>query len=90
MAQSALGVLSTEKRGIWAKNRASLMKEPGNAMSLDVLDKALFVVCLDDARPENPIEMCNNMLCESCRSIICVLPPDGLAIRSHRPHVYPG
>jgi carnitine O-acetyltransferase len=76
MAQSALGVLSTEKRGIWAKNRASLMKEPGNAMCLDVLDKALFVVCLDDARPENASEMCNNMLCELCRSIICVLLTD--------------
>jgi carnitine O-acetyltransferase len=39
------------------------MKEPGNAMCLDVLDKALFVVCLDDARPETASEMCNNMLC---------------------------
>lgn len=32
-------------------------------MCLDVLDKALFVVCLDDARPETASEMCNNMLC---------------------------
>lgn len=41
------------------------MTEPGNAMCLDVLDKALFVVCLDDSTPNSATEMCNNMLCES-------------------------
>ena len=40
------------------------MKEPANAQCLDVLDKALFVVCLDDSAPETASEMCNNMLCE--------------------------
>lgn len=43
------------------------MKDSGNAMCLDVLDKALFVVCLDDANPETASEMCSNMLCEFCR-----------------------
>lgn len=32
-------------------------------MCLDVLDKALFVVCLDDANPQTASEMCSNMLC---------------------------
>lgn len=64
VAQSALGVLSTERRAIWAGHRQSLRMESGNAMCLDVLDKALFVVCLDDARPETASEMCNNMLCK--------------------------
>lgn len=32
-------------------------------MCLDVLDKALFVVCLDDANPETASEQCSNMLC---------------------------
>lgn len=41
------------------------MKDPGNSMCLDVLDKALFVVCLDDTTPETATEMCNNMLCMS-------------------------
>ncbi|KAK4047797.1 carnitine O-acetyltransferase yat1 [Microbotryomycetes sp. JL201] len=63
VAQSALGVLSTERRGIWAGHRETLMKDPGNAMCLDVLDKALFVVCLDDTTPESASEMCSNMLC---------------------------
>jgi hypothetical protein len=40
------------------------MKDAGNSMCLDVLDKALFVVCLDDANPETASEMCSNMLCE--------------------------
>lgn len=63
VAQSALGVLSTERRSIWAGHRTKLMQDAGNAMCLDVLDKALFVVCLDDAKPETASEMCSNMLC---------------------------
>ncbi|KAK4698581.1 carnitine O-acetyltransferase, partial [Phenoliferia sp. Uapishka_3] len=63
VAQSALGVLSTEKRATWAGHRANMAKETGNAMCLDVLDKALFVVCLDDAMPESASELCSNMLC---------------------------
>ncbi|BGP44013.1 carnitine O-acetyltransferase yat1 [Rhodotorula kratochvilovae] len=63
VAQSALGVLSTERRATWAGHRSHLMKNEGNAMCLDVLDKALFVVALDDTSPETKSEMCNNMLC---------------------------
>ncbi|GAA5897769.1 hypothetical protein JCM8208_000256 [Rhodotorula glutinis] len=63
VAQSALGVLSTERRATWASCRAGLMKNEGNAMCLDVIDKALFVVALDDTSPETASEMCNNMLC---------------------------
>jgi len=63
VAQSALGVLSTERRAIWAGHRERLSKDPGNSMCLDVLDKALFVVCLDDANPETASEQCANMLC---------------------------
>ncbi|GAA6023450.1 hypothetical protein JCM10207_004418 [Rhodosporidiobolus poonsookiae] len=63
VAQSALGVLSTERRATWATQRAGLMKNEGNSMCLDVLDRALFVVCLDDTAPETASEMCENMLC---------------------------
>ena len=65
VAQSALGVLSTEARGIWAGHRETLRMDVGNGMCLDVLDKALFIVCLDDANPQTASEMCNNMLCTS-------------------------
>ncbi|GAA5828545.1 hypothetical protein JCM11251_000843 [Rhodosporidiobolus azoricus] len=63
VAQSALGVLSTERRQTWAQCRNGLMKHEGNAMCLEVLDKALFVVCLDDTSPKDASEMCENMLC---------------------------
>ncbi|GAA6002053.1 choline/carnitine O-acyltransferase [Rhodotorula paludigena] len=63
VSQSSLGVLSTERRATWAGHRHHLTKHEGNAMCLDVIDKALFVVCLDDTSPENASEMCNNMLC---------------------------
>ncbi|KDE03214.1 carnitine O-acetyltransferase [Microbotryum lychnidis-dioicae p1A1 Lamole] len=63
VAQSALGVLSTERRAIWAGHRERLMSDQGNSMCLDVLDKALFVVCLDDANPGTASEIATNMLC---------------------------
>lgn len=63
VAAAAIGVLSTERRATWAGHRATLMKERGNALCLDVLDKALFVVCLDDTAPESASELCSSMLC---------------------------
>ncbi|POY72078.1 hypothetical protein BMF94_4885 [Rhodotorula taiwanensis] len=63
VAQQALGVLSTERRSTWANLRQGLMKHEGNALCLDVVDKALFVVCLDDTTPASASDMCNNMLC---------------------------
>ena len=34
-----------------------------NESCLEVIDNALFVVCLDDAHPDNLAELCNNFLC---------------------------
>lgn len=63
VAQSALGVLSTERRATWAHYRKLLMDQhEGNRNALDVLDKALFVVCLDDVVTDSATDMCNNML----------------------------
>lgn len=63
VAQQALGVLSTERRSTWAAIRQDLMNHEGNSLCLDMIDKALFVVCLDDTSPATASEMCNNMLC---------------------------
>lgn len=63
VAQQALGVLSTERRQTWAALRHDLRDHDGNLLCLDVIDKALFVVCLDDTSPATASEMCNNMLC---------------------------
>ncbi|BGP20849.1 hypothetical protein JCM10213_008115 [Rhodosporidiobolus nylandii] len=62
VAQSAIGVLSTEKRAVWAATRETLRSHEGNALCLEKLDKALFVVALDDTTPESASELCESML----------------------------
>jgi len=44
----AIGALTAEERTTWANIRALLEKNPTNKTSLQTIDKALFVVCLDD------------------------------------------
>jgi carnitine O-acetyltransferase len=63
VARNAVGVLSTENRKIWSAHRESLSKNKGNASCLRTIDNALFIVCLDDAAPDNLAELCNNYLC---------------------------
>ena len=64
-AKSALGVLSTENRKIWAGLREILMRDSvsNNAECLSTVDSALFIVCLDYTAPQNTAELCTNMLC---------------------------
>ena len=63
VAQGAIGVLSTENRKTWAKLRDVLGEDEENAACLEIVDKALFVLCLDDTEPQGPDELCANMLC---------------------------
>lgn len=67
VAQGAIGVLSTEQRAVWARQRDILMMDEGNKGNLKVIDSALFVVCLDDTDPETPDELCSSMLCGTSR-----------------------
>jgi carnitine O-acetyltransferase len=64
-AKSALGVLSTENRKVWSGLRDILTREEGsnNADGLNMVDSALFVLCLDYTEPTNVPELCQNMLC---------------------------
>lgn len=64
-AKGALGVLSTENRKIWSGLRDILTHEPGsnNAECLNIVDTALFILCLDDTEPSNMGDLCANMLC---------------------------
>jgi carnitine O-acetyltransferase len=64
-ARSALGVLSTENRKVWAGLREVLTKEEGsnNADCLGIVDTALFVLCLDYVEPKSGPDLCQNMLC---------------------------
>lgn len=63
VATGSIGVLTTEQRKIWSTHRDDLMANKHNARCLEVVDSALFVVCMDDSAPESPAELCNNVLC---------------------------
>lgn len=63
VAKGAVGVLTTENRKHWAALRRTLQSTKKNAESLDVIDHALFIVCLDDASPEDVAQLCENFLC---------------------------
>lgn len=40
-----------------------LAKDRHNKQCLEIVDNALFMVCLDDAAPENLADLCSNFLC---------------------------
>ena len=47
--ENSIGILTTENRDVWAKAREHLLSiNPDNSHSIDAIDSALFVVCLDD------------------------------------------
>ena len=64
-AKGAVGVLSTENRKIWSSLRDVLTREEGsnNYDCLNIVDSALFILCLDYTEPSNAAELCGNMLC---------------------------
>ena len=72
-AKTAVGVLSTENRRVWAGLREHLLKEhqghdvPPNRESLQIVDSALFVVCLDDTEPVGTADVAANVLSGSYR-----------------------
>ena len=64
-AKGALGVLSTENRKIWSGLRDLLGRDEGsnNSDCLNLVDSALFIVCLDYTEPKTGSDLCMNMLC---------------------------
>lgn len=64
-AKGAVGVLSTENRKIWSSMRELISKDEGsnNADCLNIVDSALFILCLDYTEPNNSADLCMNMLC---------------------------
>jgi carnitine O-acetyltransferase len=64
-AKGAIGVLSTENRKTWSHLRDILTKDEGsnNSECLNIVDSALFVVCLDYTEPSDVSDLCGNMLC---------------------------
>ena len=60
---SSLGLLTTMERDKWAKVRAKMIENSKNEIALDKIDKALFVVCLDDNSPESVSDTVKHFLC---------------------------
>ena len=46
-----VGLLTAENRTTWAEARKTLERKPQNKHVLETIDRALFMVCLDDASP---------------------------------------
>ncbi|KAI9496838.1 acyltransferase ChoActase/COT/CPT [Zychaea mexicana] len=63
IAKNAIGVLTTENRRNWARLRTELQNDPVNKDALQVVDTALFVVCLDHVTPSTIADLSTNMLC---------------------------
>ncbi|KAK4505270.1 hypothetical protein PRZ48_003233 [Zasmidium cellare] len=64
-AKGALGVLSTENRKTWSSLRELISKDEGsnNSDCLNIVDSALFILCLDYTEPQSSADLCMNMLC---------------------------
>jgi carnitine O-acetyltransferase len=65
-AKSAIGVLTTENRRVWANVREILTKDgsgSNNSECLRIVDSALFILCLDNTSPKTGAELSMNMLC---------------------------
>ena len=62
-ADVAVGALTAEERSKWYEARQHMMKiDPENIQILNMIDSALFVVCLDDVSPETESKVAANML----------------------------
>ncbi|KAG8876810.1 hypothetical protein FRB98_007023 [Tulasnella sp. 332] len=63
VAKGSIGILTTENRKNWSSLRNSLRRDRNNESCLQIVDDALFIVCLDVTSPTNTSELCSNFLC---------------------------
>jgi carnitine O-acetyltransferase len=62
-AGEQVGQLTTTARAAWAASRAALLAlDPANGLALDVVERALFLVCLDDVTPAGAHEAGDHLL----------------------------
>ena len=60
---TSVGHLTTQAREDWARDRQALLElAPGNREALDVVETALFCVCLEDVVPEDVHRACDLLL----------------------------
>ena len=69
-AAPSLGPLSAMGRDEWHQSRAAMLRVGANAAAFDAVDRAMFLLCLDDTAPEAQTEVNYNSLLdpESCRN----------------------
>jgi len=61
--EESVGHLTTKARAEWAASRQALLDyHPGNAEALDVVETALFCLCLEDFTPKDIQEACDQLL----------------------------
>jgi carnitine O-acetyltransferase len=51
-----VGILTAENRDTWTKLRDQMLESPINKATLDVIETASFVICLDDTKPVTKLE----------------------------------
>jgi carnitine O-acetyltransferase len=62
-ADRAVGRLTSAARAEWAASRRRLVAlDPANAAALDTIETALFCLCLEDLRPGDDLQACDQML----------------------------
>jgi carnitine O-acetyltransferase len=60
---TSVGSLTTKARAEWAASRARLLAlDRANAEALEVIETALFCLCLEDAAPEDDKQACDPLL----------------------------
>ena len=61
--RASIGHLTTKPRAAWAESRQALLAcHPRNADLLDAVETALFCVCLEETRPNDSLEACDQLL----------------------------
>ena len=60
---TSVGHLTTKARAEWAESRAALLAcDPANAEVLDMVERALFCICLEDFEPKTSQEAADHLL----------------------------
>jgi carnitine O-acetyltransferase len=60
---TSIGHLTTKARAQWAASRTALLRlDPANAVALDVIETALFCLCLDEHTPTDPLDAADALL----------------------------
>jgi carnitine O-acetyltransferase len=60
---TSVGHLTTKARAEWAASRQALLAcGPGNAAALDLVETALFCLCLEDFPPKDTLHACDQLL----------------------------